>query len=102
MRIRYLERYVSCCLYRKTIWVKRLDDTLKQSVTNLGKDFQRLKNGLIKCRDYMLNFRSELGTAASLELHSIVETAKKHDLSPYKAIRALWGSTDIYAMAFAK
>ena len=50
----------------------------------------------------MLNFRSELGTAASLELHSIVETAKKHDLSPYKAIRALWGSTDSYAMAFAK
>ena len=30
------------------------------------------------------------------------ETAKKHDLSPYKAIRALWGSTDSYAMAFAE
>ena len=116
----------------KDPWLKRLDDTLKQSVTSLGKDFQRLKNGLIKCRDYMFNFledplipsdnndsergirklkiklknsgtfRSELGADAFLELHSIVETAKKHDLSPYKAIRALWGSTDSYAMAFAE
>ncbi len=116
----------------KEPWLKRLDDTLKQSVTSLGKDFQRLKNGLIKCRDYMFNFledplipsdnndsergirklkiklknsgtfRSELGADAFLELHSIVETAKKHDLSPYKAIRALWGSTDSYAMAFAE
>ena len=104
----------------------------KQSVTSLGKDFQRLKNGLIKCRDYIFNFLedplipsdnndsergirklkiklknsgtfwSELGADAFLELHSIVETAKKHDLSPYKAIRALWGSTDSYAMAFAE
>ena len=116
----------------KESWLKRLDDILKQSVTSLGKDFQRLKNGLIKCRDYMFNFledplipsdnndsergirklkiklknsgtfRSELGADVFLELHSIVETAKKHDLSPYKAIRALWGNTDSYAMAFAE
>ena len=112
----------------KDPWLKRLDDTLKQSVTSLGKDFQRLKNGLIKCRDYMFNFledplipsdnndsergirklkiklknsgtfRSELGADAFLELHSIVETAKKHDLSPYKAIRALWRCTDSYGI----
>ena len=116
----------------KESWLKRLDDILKQSVTSLGKDFQRLKNGLIKCRDYMFNFledplipsdnndsergirklkiklknsgtfRSELGSDVFLELHSIVETAKKHDLSPYKAIRALLGNTDSYAMAFAE
>lgn len=116
----------------KESWLKRLDDILKQSVTSLGKDFQRLKNGLIKCRDYMFNFledplipsdnndservirklkiklknsgtfRSELGADVFLELHSIVETAKKHDLSPYKAIRALLGNTDSYAMAFAE
>ena len=47
-------------------------------------------------------FRSELGADAFLELHSIAETAKKHDLSPYKAIRALLGSTDSYTMAFAE
>ena len=43
-----------------------------------------------KCRDYIFNL-----------LHSIAKTTKKHDLSPYTAIRALWGSTDNYAMAFA-
>ena len=47
-------------------------------------------------------FRSEVGADAFLELHSIVETAKKHDLSPYKGIRALWGSTDSYVMAFSE
>lgn len=116
----------------KESWLKRLDDILKQSVTSLGKDFQRLKNGLIKCRDYMFNFledplipsdnndsergirklkiklknsstfRSEVGADAFLELRSIVETVKKHDLSPYKGIRALWGSTDSYVMAFSE
>lgn len=43
-------------------------------------------------------FWSELGADAFLELHSIVETAKKHDLSPYKAIRALWRCTDSYGI----
>lgn len=44
-----------------------------------------------KCRDYIFKL-----------LHSIAKTTKKHDLSPYTAIRALWGSTDNYAMAFAE
>ena len=47
-------------------------------------------------------FRSEVGADAFLELRSIVETVKKHDLSPYKGIRALWGSTDSYVMAFSE
>ena len=47
-------------------------------------------------------FRSEVGADAFLELHSIVETVKKHDLSPYKGIRALWGSTDSYVMALSE
>lgn len=50
------------------------------------------------CAIWAEKFRDE----QSARHHSIVETAKKHDLSPYKAIRALWGSTDSYAMAFAK
>lgn len=91
----------------KEPWFKRLDNTLKQSVTSLGKDFQRLKNELVKCRDYIFNFledlqipsdnngsergirklknvetfQTELGADAFGELHPIVETAKKHDLS---------------------
>ena len=77
------------------------------------------KKGLVKCRDYIFNFfenpmipsdnnesergirklkiilknsctfRSNFGADAFLELHSIVETAKKHDKTPYNAIQAL-------------
>ena len=121
--------YMNVTSIRKTSCLKsRGLKAPKQSVTSLGKDFQRLKNGLIKCRDYIFNFledplipsdnndsergirklkiklknsgtfRSELGADAFLELHSIVETAKKHDLSPYKAIRALWRCTDSYGI----
>ena len=104
----------------KESWLKRLDDILKQSVTSLGKDFQRLKNGLIKCRDYMFNFledplipsdnndsergirklkiklknsgtfRSELGTDVFLELHSIVETAKSMTYHHIKLSVPFW------------
>ena len=35
-------------------------------------------------------FRSDFGADAFLELHSIVETAKKHDNNPYNAIQALF------------
>ncbi|WP_375711950.1 transposase [Hoylesella shahii] len=35
-------------------------------------------------------FRSDFGADAFLELHSIVETAKKHDKNPYNAIQALF------------
>ena len=82
--------------------------------------FGKLKNGLIKCRDYIFNFlenpaippdnnasergirkvkikmknsgtfRSDKGADAFLDLLSIVETTKKHNNSPYAAIRALF------------
>ena len=104
----------------KESWLKRLDDILKQSVTSLGKDFQRLKNGLIKCRDYMFNFLedplipsdnndsergirklkiklknsgtfwSELGADVFLELHSIVETAKSMTYHHIKLSVPFW------------
>ena len=78
------------------------------------------RKGLVKCRDYIFNFlenpmipfdnngsergirklkiklknscafRSDFGADAFLELHSIVETAKKHDKTPYNAIQALF------------
>ena len=105
----------------KTSWLDRLDSLLKQNISRLGKKFDALKKGLIKCRDYIFNFledpvipsdnnasergirklkiklknsctfRSDFGADAFLELHSVVETAKKHNQTPFHAIQALFG-----------
>ena len=40
----------------KTSWTERLDSLLKINVSSLGKKFETLKKGLIKCRDYIFNF----------------------------------------------
>ena len=104
----------------KTSWTERLDSLLKINVSSFGKKFETLKKGLIKCRDYIFNFledplipsdnnasergirklkiklknsctfRSDFGADAFLELHSIVETAKKHNKTPFNAIQALF------------
>lgn len=104
----------------KASWLDKLDSLLKLNVSNLGKKFNILKNGLIKCRDYIFNFledpmipsdnnasergirklkiklknsctfRSDFGADAFLELHSVVETAKKHNQTPFNAIQALF------------
>ena len=104
----------------KASWLERLDNLLKLNICNLGKKFETLKKGLIKCRDYIFNFledpmipsdnngsergirklkiklknsctfRSDFGADAFLELHSIVETAKKHNKTPFNAIQALF------------
>ena len=104
----------------KASWIERLDNLLKQNIEGLGKKFITFKKGLVKCRDYILNFlvnpmipfdnngsergicnlkiklknsctfRSDFRADAFLELHSIVETAKKHDKTPYNAIQALF------------
>ncbi|MEG1659240.1 MAG: transposase [Bacteroides sp.] len=116
----------------KQSWLKRLDDLLKENVEYLKEQFGRLKNGLNKCRDYIFNFledplipsdnnasesgirklkiklknsctfRSELGADAFLDLHSIVEIAKKHSQSPYNAIRALFQNMDYIALRIAE
>ena len=97
-----------------------MDCLLKINVSSLGKKFETFKKGLIKCRDYIFNFledplipsdnngsergirklkiklknsctfRSDFGADAFLELHSIVETAKKHNKTPFNAIQALF------------
>lgn len=107
-------------IFDKSSWMERLDNMLKQNVSNLGEKFDTLKRGLIKCRDYIFNFledpsipsdnngsergirklkiklknsctfRSDFGADAFLELHSIVETAKKHNQTPFNAIQALF------------
>ena len=107
-------------IINKTSWLDKLDSLLKLNVSNLGKKFNTLKNGLVKCRDYIFNFledpmipsdnnasergirklkiklknsctfRSDFGADAFLELHSVVETAKKHNQTPFNTIQALF------------
>ena len=103
-----------------TLWFKKLDDLLKLSLGHLKKDFDQLRNGLIKRKDYIFNFlenpaipsnnngsergirklkikqkisgtfRSDNGADAFMTLHSITDTAWKNDQSPFDAILALF------------
>ena len=104
----------------KQPWLIRLDGLLTENLEHMAEQFGQLKKGLIKCRDYIFNFlenpaippdnnasergirkvkikmknsgtfRSDKGADAFLDLLSIVETTKKHNNSPYAAIRALF------------
>ena len=99
----------------KENWLTRLDSLLKQNLDNLRNEFNELKRGIIKCRDYIFNFldnpaipsdnngsergirklkvkqkisdcfRSETGTDAFHALHSIADTAWKNGQSPLDA-----------------
>ena len=101
-------------------WLERLDRLMAENLSKLNGKFTTFKNGLLKCRDYIFNFlqnpaippdnnasergirklkiklknsgcfRSDLGADAFMELHSIVETTKKHGNSPYDVILALF------------
>ena len=101
-------------------WLERLDRLMAENLSKLNEKFATFKNGLLKCRDYIFNFlknpaippdnnasergirklkiklknsgcfRSDLGADAFMDLHSIVETTKKHGNSPYNAILALF------------
>ncbi|MBD5361121.1 MAG: IS66 family transposase, partial [Bacteroides sp.] len=96
----------------KENWLARLDSLLKQNLDNLRNEFNELKRGIIKCRDYIFNFldnpaipsdnngsergirklkvkqkisgcfRSETGADAFHALHSIADTAWKNGQSP--------------------
>ena len=104
----------------KQPWLIKLDGLLTENLEHMAEQFGKLKNGLIKCRDYIFNFlenpsippdnnasergirkvkikmknsgtfRSDAGADAFLDLLSIVETTKKHNNSPYAAIHALF------------
>mgnify|MGYP002626987309 FL=1 len=104
----------------KQPWLIKLDALLIENLEHMAEQFGRLKKGLIKCRDYIFNFlenpaippdnntsergirkvkikmknsgtfRSDKGADAFLDLLSVVETTKKHNNSPYAAIRALF------------
>lgn len=116
----------------KEPWIARLDELLKKSLDGMKEQFERLRKGLVKCRDYIFNFledplippdnnasergirklkiklknsgtfRSDLGADAFFDLHSIVETAKKNCQTPFDAIRALFTDTDKLAMPIAE
>ncbi len=103
----------------KESWLTRLDDLLKHNLDNLQKEFNELKQGIIKCRDYIFNFlenpaissdnnasergirklkvkqkisgyfRSDSGADAFHALHSIADTAWKNGQLPLDAILAL-------------
>ncbi|SDB76771.1 Transposase IS66 family protein, partial [Bacteroides ovatus] len=97
----------------------RLDRLLNESVAHLHEDFQKFKNGLFKCKDYLFTFlknpdvpydnnasergirkikvkqkvsgcfRTEKGANTFMNVHSVAETAKKNGNSKYKAILAV-------------
>ena len=101
-------------------WLERLDRIMAENLSKLNEKFTTFKNGLLKCRDYIFSFlknlaippdnnasergirklkiklknsgcfRSDLGADTFMDLHSIVETTKKHGNSPYNAILALF------------
>ena len=103
----------------KETWLTRLDEILRQNLDSLRKEFNELKRGMIKCRDYIFNFlenpaipsdnnasergirklkvkqkisgcfRSETGADAFHAIHSIADTAWKNGQSPLEAILAL-------------
>lgn len=101
-------------------WKERLDRLLEQNLSMLNQKFETFRKGLTLYKDYVFNFlknpaippdnnasergirklkiklknagcfRSDLGADAFLDLHSIVETTKKHGNSPFKALLALF------------
>lgn len=101
-------------------WLEKLDKLIDKNLSKLNEKFAIFKKGLLKCRDYIFNFlkdpaippdnnasergirklkiklknsgcfRSDLGADAFMDLHSIVETTKKHGNSPYNVILALF------------
>ncbi|MBD5357552.1 MAG: IS66 family transposase [Bacteroides sp.] len=103
----------------KQDWLTRLDDLLKKDLDSLRKEFNELKRGIIRYRDYIFNFlenpaipydnngsergirklkvkqkisgcfRSDTGADAFHALHSIADTAWKNGQSPLDVILAL-------------
>lgn len=103
----------------KVPWVERLDKLLSESVLHLKEEFERLRKGLVKCRDYIFNFledpmipsdnnssergirklkvkqkisgtfRSDTGADAFFAIHSIADTAWKNKQSQLEAIATI-------------
>lgn len=106
-------------IIEKKSWIERLDVLLKANLLHLKNDFERLRKGLVKCRDYMFNFlenptippdnnasergirklkvkqkisgtfRSDNGADAFFAIHSIADTAWKNKQSQLAAINTI-------------
>ena len=100
-------------------WLDRLDKLLAKNLTHLKEDFERLRKGLVKVRDYIFNFledplipsdnnssergirklkvkqkisgtfRSDVGADAFFAIHSIADTAWKNNQSQLNAIATI-------------
>lgn len=103
----------------KKSWIEKLDELLKANLLHLKNDFERLRKGLVKCRDYIFNFlenpmipsdnnasergirklkikqkvsgtfRSDNGADAFFAIHSITDTAWKNNQSQLAAISTI-------------
>ncbi|MDR2915091.1 MAG: IS66 family transposase [Tannerella sp.] len=101
-------------------WIKQLDILTKQNIDHLSKEFNQLRKGIVKCRDFLFNFlddpdipadnnasergirklkikqkisgafRSENGADAFHAIHSITDTAWKNGQSQIQAILNLY------------
>lgn len=101
-------------------WIERLDNLLDWNLEKLNEKFRTLRKGLFKCRDYIFKFledplvpptnnssergfrklkvknkisgtfRSNDGADAFFSLHSIVETAAKHEQPLLDGLLALF------------
>lgn len=97
----------------KRKWLDKLDELLKTNLLHLKENFDRLRKGLVKCRDYIFNFlenpmipsdnnasergirklkikqkisgtfRADQGADAFFAIHSIADTAWKNNKSQY-------------------
>jgi hypothetical protein len=106
-----------------SVWLLQLDNILKQNVAHLKDDFRRLKNGLIKYRDYIFKFledpaippdnnasepgirklkikqkisgtfRPDQGADAFMAIHSIADTAWKNRQAPFQPILEVMQNT---------
>lgn len=47
-------------IMEKQSWLARLDELIKVNLLHLKGDFEKLKKGLLKCRDYIFNFLETL------------------------------------------
>lgn len=72
-----------CLFYFYRTLFNFLEDPTIPSDNNASeRGTRKLKNSYI--------FRSDFGADAFLELHSVVETAKKHNQTPFNAIQTLF------------
>lgn len=103
----------------KQTWLDKFDELLKANLTHLKENFERLRKGLLKCRDYIFNFlenpmipsdnnasergirklkikqkisgtfRSDNGADAFFAIHSVADTALKNNQSQLEAISTI-------------